>query len=81
MLYDVSRDLEVIILRPNECRFCLFLFMVKMQKSNADQTRTFGPARLRDTSHYIVVASTNTQDTQGKVVSLQDGIFMLSFRG
>ena len=51
------------------------------KKRNADRTRTFGPAQRRDTSHYIAMASTNTQDTQGEALSLQDVIFMVNAMG
>ena len=37
--------------------------------------------RRRDTSHYIAMVSTNTQDAQGKALSLQDVILMVSSIG
>ena len=61
----------------------LFIFVhgQNAKNNNTAQTRTFGPAQRRDTSHYIAMASTNTQDTQGEALSLQDVIFMVNAMG
>ena len=59
------------------CKVCIHGSVVP-KTSNADRTRAFGPARRRETSHYIAMASTNAQDTQVKALSFQDTLCLVS---
>ena len=58
--------------------FVYFWPWSKCKKGYADRTRIFGPAQRRAPSHYIAMTSTHTQDAQGKALSLQDVIFVVS---
>ena len=60
--------------------FVQFLVMVKMQKkNNINQTRIIGLAWWRNTFYGVVVASTTTQDTQGKAPPLHDTPVLVNF--
>ena len=59
--------------------FVYFSPWSKCNKFNADRKRTFGPVRHCGAFPGIAMASTNTQDTYVKALSLQDALCLVSF--